>query len=60
VIASGGVSGVEDVRRLRRLAEEQAGGNLVGVIIGKALYDGRIDLRRLEGQAGDAGRGEAQ
>jgi phosphoribosylformimino-5-aminoimidazole carboxamide ribotide isomerase len=55
VIASGGVSGVEDVRRLRRLAEEQARGNLVGVIIGKALYDGRIDLRELEGQAGDAG-----
>ena len=45
---------------LRRLAEEQAGGNLVGVIVGKALYDGRIDLRRLEGQAGDAGRGEAR
>ena len=60
VIASGGVSGVEDVERLRRLAEEQAGGNLVGVIVGKALYDGRIDLRRLEGQAGDAGRGEAR
>ena len=49
VIASGGVAGVEDVRRLRRLAEEQARGNLVGVIIGKALYDGRIVLKELEG-----------
>jgi phosphoribosylformimino-5-aminoimidazole carboxamide ribotide isomerase len=49
VIASGGVSGMEDVERLRRLAEGQAKNNLVGVIIGKALYDGRIDLRKLEG-----------
>lgn len=37
VVASGGVSSVEDVHRAR-----QAG--LAGVIIGKALYDGRISL----------------
>lgn len=49
VIASGGVSGIEDVQRLQRLAEGQARTNLVGVIIGKALYDGRIDLKQLEG-----------
>lgn len=47
VIASGGVSSLEDVQRLRGLAEKTS--NLVGVIIGKALYDGRIDLKQLEG-----------
>ena len=40
---------MEDVERLRRVAEEGAKANLVGVIIGKALYDGRIELGRLEG-----------
>ncbi len=48
VIASGGVSGLEDVLHLEGLAEEQVRQNLTGVIIGKALYDGRIDLKKLE------------
>jgi len=46
VIASGGVSQLEDILRLRRLAEHCP--NLVGAIVGKALYDGRIDLKQLE------------
>lgn len=46
VIASGGVSSLEDVQSLQHLAETSS--NLVGVIIGKALYDGRIDLKQLE------------
>ena len=46
VIASGGVSSLSDVRRLQRVAETHP--NLVCVIIGKALYDGRIDLKQLE------------
>ena len=37
VIASGGVSAVEDVRRLRRAG-------IKGCIIGRALYEGRVDL----------------
>ena len=37
VIASGGVAGLEDVRRVH-----EAG--LAGVIVGRALYEGRIDL----------------
>jgi phosphoribosylformimino-5-aminoimidazole carboxamide ribotide isomerase len=37
VVASGGVSSVEDVRRVK-----QAG--LAGVIIGRALYEGRLSL----------------
>jgi phosphoribosylformimino-5-aminoimidazole carboxamide ribotide isomerase len=39
-IASGGVSGIDDVRRL-----EEAG--CTGVIIGKAIYEGKISLQEL-------------
>ncbi|HEC25330.1 MAG TPA: 1-(5-phosphoribosyl)-5-[(5-phosphoribosylamino)methylideneamino]imidazole-4-carboxamide isomerase [bacterium] len=41
-IASGGISASEDVVRLKKLNFP----NLEGVIIGKALYDGRLDLRK--------------
>jgi phosphoribosylformimino-5-aminoimidazole carboxamide ribotide isomerase len=46
VIASGGVGSADHVRRLHRVAEQHE--NLTGVIIGKALYDGRIELKNLE------------
>lgn len=39
VIASGGVAGIEDVRRLKALSHT----GIEGVIIGRALYDGRVD-----------------
>jgi phosphoribosylanthranilate isomerase len=38
IIASGGVSTVDDLQKLRQL-------NLDGVIVGKALYSGQIDLQ---------------
>ena len=41
VIASGGVSSTEDVRRLRHLP------GITGVIIGRALYEGKINLEEL-------------
>jgi len=41
IIASGGVSSADDVRRLRELKHP----NLTGVIIGKAFYDGRVQLK---------------
>jgi phosphoribosylformimino-5-aminoimidazole carboxamide ribotide isomerase len=41
LIASGGVSSVDDIRRLS--GYESSG--LKGCIVGKAIYDGRIDLR---------------
>jgi phosphoribosylformimino-5-aminoimidazole carboxamide ribotide isomerase len=47
VIASGGVASLEDIRRVR-----EAG--LAGVIVGRALYEGQIDLK----QALALGRGE--
>ena len=42
VIASGGVSSLDDLRALR--AEADSG--IVGVISGRAIYDGRIDLKQ--------------
>lgn len=39
VVASGGVSGLEDIRALKAAAAA----GIEGVIIGRALYDGRID-----------------
>jgi phosphoribosylformimino-5-aminoimidazole carboxamide ribotide isomerase len=40
VIASGGIGGADDLRALRAASD----GVLDGVIVGRALYDGRIDL----------------
>ena len=40
VIVSGGVAGLDDVRRAK-----QAGVGIAGIIIGRALYDGKIDLK---------------
>ena len=51
VIASGGVSTLEDVRRLKPL--EPLG--VVGVITGRALYEGTLDLAEALAVAGDEG-----
>ena len=40
VIASGGVGSLDDLRALRRRVQD---GRVEGVIVGRALYDGRID-----------------
>jgi phosphoribosylformimino-5-aminoimidazole carboxamide ribotide isomerase len=39
VIASGGVSSIEDIAAIRR----EEGSGIAGVICGRALYDGRVD-----------------
>lgn len=44
VIASGGVGSLDDVRRLKELEGE----GIHGVIIGRALYEGRIDFREAQ------------
>jgi phosphoribosylformimino-5-aminoimidazole carboxamide ribotide isomerase len=49
-VYSGGISSVEDLRALAGLRQV----NLAGVIVGKALYEGRLDVG--EGQAALAGR----
>ncbi len=40
LIASGGVSSIDDIRRLNSVKY----GSLAGVITGKAVYDGRLDI----------------
>ncbi len=52
VIASGGVSRREDVERLRELALKYV--NLDGVIVGTALYEGRVELGDLIAVASEA------
>ncbi len=42
LIASGGVSALDDIVKLKELNLP----NLKGVIVGKALYDGRLDLKK--------------
>jgi phosphoribosylformimino-5-aminoimidazole carboxamide ribotide isomerase len=49
VIASGGISTLEDIRKLADLKDKK----LVGAIIGKALYEGKIDLREAIKAFGD-------
>ncbi len=41
VVASGGVSSIEDIRRLAALEPE----GVTGIITGRALYEGSLDLR---------------
>jgi phosphoribosylformimino-5-aminoimidazole carboxamide ribotide isomerase len=54
VIASGGISRVEDVQAVKAI-----GPSVTGVIVGKALYDGKLDLRAaLVAAAGGAGEGQ--
>lgn len=43
VIASGGVAGLDDVLRCHALAAQ----GVAGVIVGRALYDGRVDLAQM-------------
>lgn len=43
VLASGGVSGLEDLERLSSL--EVAGRRVAGAVVGRAVLEGRVDLR---------------
>ncbi|MGQ9663204.1 MAG: 1-(5-phosphoribosyl)-5-[(5-phosphoribosylamino)methylideneamino]imidazole-4-carboxamide isomerase [Kiritimatiellia bacterium] len=53
VIASGGIASVEHVRRLRALRRA----NLVGIIVGRALYDGTARLAELTAAASERNDG---
>ena len=44
VIASGGVAGIEDIDALMVARSGIVEGGIEGVITGRALYDGRLDL----------------
>lgn len=49
VIASGGIGSLADIQAVG------AAGTIAGVIIGRALYDGRVDLRQALAMTGDPG-----
>ena len=49
VVASGGSPSARDIPPLRQIRKD----NLEGVIVGKALYDGKTSYRELEGAAND-------
>jgi phosphoribosylformimino-5-aminoimidazole carboxamide ribotide isomerase len=49
VVASGGVSTLDDIRNLKPLAAD----GVAGVITGRALYSGTLDLRAALAVAGD-------
>lgn len=51
VIVSGGMSGMADVDAVAAAARERSG--IAGAILGKAIYEGRIDLRDALRRAGD-------
>ena len=48
VIASGGISDIEDVRKISALAEV----GVIGMITGRALYEGNLSLREAVAVAG--------
>ena len=50
MIASGGVTDEADIKRLCEADEE----GIVGVIVGRALYEGTIELKHAQGLADEA------
>jgi phosphoribosylformimino-5-aminoimidazole carboxamide ribotide isomerase len=44
VIASGGVSRMEDIKELLKVAHTDTGAGIMGAITGRAIYEGALDL----------------
>ncbi len=51
VIASGGVSSMDDIRSLKEIEED----GVMGAIIGRALYEGTLDLKTCLAEVNNAG-----
>jgi len=43
IIASGGVSNLEDLKRLKEISDEKK--NLEGVIVGRAIYENKVNVK---------------
>jgi phosphoribosylformimino-5-aminoimidazole carboxamide ribotide isomerase len=59
VIASGGLTGLDDVKALCALEPE----GIVGVITGRALYQGTVDFKQAQAEAdriSEEGRGKGE
>lgn len=52
VIASGGVTDLGDIIRLKQAAATCGGAGIMGVIAGRALYEGALDLAEAQREAG--------
>jgi len=44
IIASGGVSKLADIADIKEIAETESGAGIIGVITGRAIYEGSMDL----------------
>ena len=55
VIASGGLSSIEDIRKLCAVESE----GIVGAIAGRAIYDGSLDFAKAQALADDLGKSAA-
>lgn len=51
VIASGGVTDLDDIVRLKQAAADCGGAGIIGVIAGRALYEGTLDLGQAQAAA---------
>jgi phosphoribosylformimino-5-aminoimidazole carboxamide ribotide isomerase len=56
VIASGGVAGIEDIKAIKEV--ESSG--ICGVVVGRALYDGRINIEEALKIAGFRSQGSGK
>ena len=45
IIASGGIAKLSDIVDLKAATKNEIGANIVGAITGRAIYEGRLDLR---------------
>jgi phosphoribosylformimino-5-aminoimidazole carboxamide ribotide isomerase len=48
VIASGGVSSLDDIRALKAVCATTTGAGISGAITGRAIYEGKLDLRQAQ------------
>ncbi|MDG2141310.1 MAG: HisA/HisF-related TIM barrel protein, partial [Gammaproteobacteria bacterium] len=48
VIASGGIAKLDDIVDLKSAAKTDAGSGIIGVITGRAIYEGALDLREAQ------------
>ncbi len=44
IVASGGISGVNDILKIKEISEKRAYNRITGVIVGKALYSSKVNF----------------
>jgi phosphoribosylformimino-5-aminoimidazole carboxamide ribotide isomerase len=57
VIASGGLSRIEDIHALQAVAKTATGGGIMGAITGRAIYEGALNLAAAQRYCDEASRG---